>query len=170
MKISEVAERIDKHQSTIRQYATKFSEFLSPQPGQGKPLVFNNNDLAIIAFISKSSDEGWQYDEIRAALQRKIAAKESFILPHRNFAVRPKPETNSQLRSALAKKDAEISGLQGRLAAIREQLEANISYFNDRENIYINAIADLNRKLGESQGELKLLKGPPPSLFKKPES
>src|SRR4051812_25634270 len=83
MKMKQVANRIGKHENTVRNWSRQFAEFLSPAPAKGEHRHFTDDDGRILGFITRLSDTGMQYEDIRSAIKRKLDEGTAFppVLP-----------------------------------------------------------------------------------------
>src|SRR5579859_1928299 len=114
MKMKQVADLIGKHDNTIRNYAKQFAPFLSPEPGKGEVRIFTDDDVRVLAFISRLSASGLSYDDINEAVQHKVnegTPSPPVIVPP------PREEakgliTVPELEARLALKDAKIGELE----------------------------------------------------------
>jgi DNA-binding transcriptional MerR regulator len=154
MKMKQVADRLGKHDNTIRNYAKQFAEFLSPAPAKGETRVFTDDDVRVLSFISRLSDSGMSIEEIRAALRRKFEEGTPFppVLP----ALTPTEErgviTVQEMEMRLALKDNEINELRGRLEELRERAQS------ERET-YLDQIRKLSEDIGQLRAELRTRSG-----------
>ncbi len=161
MKMKQVADRIGKHDNTIRNYAKQFNEFLSPEPPKGEARIFTDDDVRILGFISRLSDSGMSYDDIREAVKRKFAEGTPFppVLP----AATP-PETQGlitiqEMESQLALKNARIAEMEARLEELRKQIEQFRQERREEREIYTAEVGRLNQEIGELRAELKAVRG-----------
>ncbi len=154
MKTKQVADRLGKHENTIRNYAQQFAEFLSAPPAKGEHRVFTDDDLRVLGFIGRLSDSGMRQDEIRDALKRKLDEGTPFppILPTAPVSDSQSLVTVQELETQLARKDAELQELQGRVEELRIQVE---SHRKEREN-YLEMIKQLSEEIGALKAELKV--------------
>ncbi|MCC7451977.1 MAG: MerR family transcriptional regulator [Anaerolineae bacterium] len=157
MKMKQVAERLGKHENTIRNYARQFAEFLSPEPQQGEHRVFTDDDMRILGFISRLSESGLKQNAIRDALKQKLTEGTPFppILP-----TPPQSEprgliTLQEMEVRLAAKDAELRELQGRIEELRRENAALREQQQREREAYLKQIMELSSKLSEEIGRLK---------------
>ena len=159
MRMKQVADRLGKHDNTIRNYAKEFKDFLSPEPARGEARIFTDDDVRVLAFISRLSDSAMSYDDIREAMRRKLTEGTPFppVIPAspivESKGLIPLPEVEAQL----AKKDAQITQLEARLEELRKQIEQNRQERREEREIYTDQIGKLNQEIGELRSELKRL-------------
>jgi DNA-binding transcriptional MerR regulator len=151
MKMKQVADRLGKHDNTIRKWAQQFSDHLSPAPSKGEHRIFTDDDLRIFAFISRLSDTGMRYEEIQDALKHKMDEGTPFppVLP----TVASESSsliTQQELETRLALKDAELRELQGRLEELRHQIQ---QHKEEREG-FVTQVSKLSEEIGRLKAEL----------------
>ena len=173
MKPSDVAALLGIATSTIRTWTMgEFKQYLSPtgQGGDGKYRNFTERDARIIALINELKRENTPLDDIHGTLKR-LQTEDWIDLPPMPPAppgispIRMVPELTAETaistqRHALLR---EISILQERVEGLEEQLrrekerreEELLKAQEGREEL-LREIADLQRRLGESDVELKL--------------
>ncbi len=157
MKMKQVADRIGKHDNTIRNYAKEFKDFLSAEPLKGEARIFTDDDVRILAFVSRLSDSGMSYDDIHEAVRRKLSEGSPFppmipaATPSESQGLIPLPEVEARL----AQKDAQISQLEARLEEVRKQIEQNRQERREERETYTEQIGRLNQEIGELKAELK---------------
>lgn len=160
MKMKQVAELIGKHDNTIRNYAKQFAAFLSPEPAKGETRIFSDDDVRVLAFISRLSDSGMSYTDIHEAVKRKASEGTPFppvIMPS------PREEakgliTVPELEARLALKDAKIGELEARLEEIRSQVEQNRQERREEREAYTQEVGRLSQEIGELKAELRRLR------------
>jgi DNA-binding transcriptional MerR regulator len=156
MKMKQVADRLGKHDNTIRKYAQQFAEFLSPAPAKGEHRIFTDEDLRVIAFISKLSDSGMKLAEVYDALKRKMDEGTPFppVLPLLLPTDKQGLITVQEMDARLAYKDAELKELTGRLEELRKQLADLIERNRQEREAYVEQIARLSEEIGRLKAEL----------------
>lgn len=160
MKMKQIADRIGKHDNTVRNYAKQFAEFLSPEPPKGESRIFTDSDLRILGFVSRLSDSGMSYDEINQALKRKMSEGSPFppILPIASSAETQGLITIAEAESRLVIKDAKIAELEARLEELRKQIEQFREERREERDAYTDQVGKLNQIIGGLQAELKALR------------
>jgi DNA-binding transcriptional MerR regulator len=161
MKMKQAADRIGKHENTVRNWARQFAEFLSPAPAKGEHRRFDDNDLRVLAFIGKLSDNGMQYEDIRNAVRRRLDEGSPFppVLPAQTPSDGHGLITLPEMETRLALKDAEIQELQGRIEELRHQLDDYMKRTNQREERYIEQIGQLREEIGRLKAQLDSKRG-----------
>lgn len=156
MKTKQVAERLNKHENTVRNYAQQFAEFLSPAPAKGEHRTFTDDDLRILGFISRLSDSGMRQPDILDALKRKLSEGTPLppVLPVSSPLDAQSLITLPELKAQLASKDAEIKELEGRLDELRKQVEQH----RQERDTYLDQIKLLSEEIGGLKAELKALR------------
>jgi DNA-binding transcriptional MerR regulator len=161
MKMKQVADRIGKHDNTVRNYAKQFNEFLSPEPPKGEARTFTDDDVRILGFISRLSDSGMSYDDIKEAIKRKLTEGTPFppVLP---TLAAPEVQgliTVQEMESQLAVKDARIAEMEARLEELRKQIDQFRQERREERDVYTTEIGRLNQEIGELRAELKAFRG-----------
>ncbi len=161
MKMKQVATRLGKHENTIRKYARQYAEFLSPAPDPGEHRIFTDDDIRVIAFISRLSDSGMQHDEILQSLKRKMDEGSPFppVLPQPNASEAQALITLPEMEARLAVKDSKIKELEATIAELRRQHTELLEQQNKKEESYIERITRLSEEIGLLRAELKAVQG-----------
>jgi DNA-binding transcriptional MerR regulator len=171
MKMKQIADRLGKHDNTIRNYARQYAEFLSSQPAKGEHRIFTDDDARIIAFISHLSDNGMRHEEIHQALKTKLAEGTPFqpLLP----SVPPSEQQNlitvAEMEAQLAAKDSALKEAQVRLEELRRQLteqaerqrqerEAYLQQIRQVSESYMAQIARLSEEIGKLKAQIRTKK------------
>ncbi len=159
--MKQVADRIGKHDNTVRNYARQFNEFLSPEPPKGEARTFTDDDVRILGFISRLSDSGMSYDDIREAVKRKLGEGTPFppVLPTVTMPEAQGLITVQEMESQLAIKDARITEMEARLEELRKQIEQFRQERREERDTYTAEIGRLNQEIGELRAELKAVRG-----------
>jgi DNA-binding transcriptional MerR regulator len=161
MRIQQVADRIGKHSNTVRNYARQFSAFLSPEPSKGDIRTFTDDDVRILAFISRLSDNGMPYEDITQALKRKLDEGTPFppVLPPPPTSEPQGLITVAEMESKLATKDAKIAELEARVEELRKQIMGLVEQHREERREEREEIGHLNQLIGELGAELKATRG-----------
>ncbi len=161
MKMKQVADRLGKHDNTIRKYAQQFAEFLSPAPAKGEHRIFTDEDLRVMAFICKLSDSGMKIAEITDAIRRKVEEGSPFppVLPLFSPTDNQGLITLQEMDTRLALKDAELKEMLGRLEELRRQLVDQTERSRQEREAYVEQIAHLSEEIGRLKAELKAKQG-----------
>lgn len=163
MKTKQIAERLNKHENTIRNYAQQYAEFFSSMPAKGEHRTFTDDDLRVMGFIARLSDSGLRQDDIKVALRRRLDEGTPFppVLPSGSPSDVKGLVTVAELEYQLAVKDTELREMQARIEELRKQIE---QYQQERDNYvqqiahsgvaYMEHIARLSEEIGRLKAEL----------------
>src|SRR5260221_8858103 len=149
MRMGQAAELIGKHQNTIRNYAERFAEFLSASPGKGEHRNFTDEDVRILAFVSKLMDSGMDQNAITQTIRQRREDNKPFppVLPTVSGFESRSLVPVAEMEAKISVITAELREAQGRLEELRRQSEM-------RDRAYADELTSLNREIGRLQAEL----------------
>src|SRR5579859_2329741 len=157
MKTKQVADRLGKHENTVRNYAKDFGDFLSPAPAKGEHRTYTDNDLRILGHIARLSDAGMKQEEIHQALLRKFEEGSPFspipLTPSTSTDLITVPE----MEARIAAKDAELQMANARLEELRKQIENLVDRQDQERKYYLERITGLSQEIEELKAQLKRL-------------
>lgn len=161
MRMKQVADRIGKHENTVRNWSRTFAEFLSPAPAKGEHRRFDDDDLRLLGFVAKLSDQNMSMEDIRAELKRKLEAGVPF--PMVPIAPSAADDAGSEatglvpigeVEVRLAAKDAEIAQLNARIEELRRQIGEISTRYNEREDRFFEEIGRLREEIGRLKAQV----------------
>jgi len=135
MKMKQVAERIGKHENTIRNWSDWYAEFLSPAPPKGEARFFTDDDLRVLAYIRELSAKGLSRQPIQESLRSKFESQVPFppVQPDTLIDLDAQQETALALaevrtelttaQTALILKDAQLKEFSATINELREQVQ-----------------------------------------------
>lgn len=158
MKMKQVADRLGKHDNTIRYYAKQYGEFLSPAPDAGEVRVFTDEDVNVLSYVCQLTETGLKYEAIRDNLRHRFETNKSIPPslpppppPDRRVAVFSEPE--------LLVDTALVNELTGRVESLKQQIDVlNQQRENDRE-VYLRHIMQINQSHNEQIQKLSVEMG-----------
>ncbi len=157
---SKAADLANISASSVRLYTDKFGEFMSPgaTPPKGKARLFNDDDVAVMAFVTKCKADGQTDGEIKArldngewvALREEIETRSTADGKERSeLAVRLAASMSQvqMLQQLLGRNDERIQQLTDQL--INAEKRASVSEYQAKE------IERLRNKIEALEDELK---------------
>lgn len=149
----QVSELTSASPQVIRQYTGRYARYLSteatPEPGQ--PRRFTEADVRLIAFVYQATRQGKSHDDIAAALES--GALDSFTWEAPATAPQGSPE-EAQADQAMLVPVTQLRAAQALLEDARRREEAA----QDTAESLRSRIEELQRQLGQKEGELTALK------------
>lgn len=150
---STAAKMIGASVASVRAYANRFGDFLSPSatppPGQGR--LFTEEDLKVLRFVKTSTDGGATLDEVRKRLQ--AGEVEGFDWsPDEVAQVEAQEAAQTQTALAIPQVFAQFF-TQLQEARRVEALEAR-----QREADLVARLLEAERKIGQLEGQLEAVK------------
>lgn len=157
MKIKQIADRIGKHENTIRNWAKQFAEFLSPAPVKGEHRNFIDEDLRRLSHISQLSDIGMSYEDIRLSIKQKVDEGSPFapVLPTASASDVQGLITQTDMEARLTHKDAEIRELNVRLEEVRKRLNEEIMRQTEKDERHMQQMGRLYEEIGRLKMQLE---------------
>jgi DNA-binding transcriptional MerR regulator len=161
MKMKQLADRLGKHENTVRNWSRQFAEFLSPAPAKGEHRHFDDHDVRVLGYISKLSDTAMPYEDIRSALRRKVDEGSQFppVLPVAAIEAPKGLITQAEMESRLALKEAEIEKLHGRVEELRRELDDLKGRYKEAEVEHRVQLRELAQEIGRLQARLEAARG-----------
>lgn len=162
-KTGDVARRISIHPNTVRNYADKFSEFMSDTATSSKR-KFTHEDILVLATIAEFRERGQEWHDIETALRNGQRVETVPALPsvaeetaRQAMALVPKTEAD-RLRDDLARITRERDNLLIRLenimsTASQERVET-LKHFQEQIDDRDAQIKRLQDELGIAKGRL----------------
>jgi DNA-binding transcriptional MerR regulator len=162
MRMKQVADRLNKHDNTLRNWADWYAEFLSPAPPKGEVRHFTDDDFRVLAFVNDLSDKGLNKAAIHEALKEKQNSGTPYPPVNPALLVDDEPgqdvEVALMLREAqtqLAIKEAEVQKLSAQVSELRDRLdyikdmhESDRAEFNKRYDELMERYMNLSERLG----------------------
>jgi len=156
-KPAEAATITGASKASMRKYAIQFPDHFSAHatPSPGSARAYTDDDLRVIRFIWQATDGGATIAEVKTRLDS--GEIEDFPWhPPRTAAPEPAEEyAETQPLASLV-----ISQLSAQLDAARQREVQLQDHAREREETLHNQITQLERALGEAQGQLRILQRP----------
>lgn len=162
-KTGDVSKRLDIHSNTVRNYADRFSEFMSDK-ATGAKRKFTHDDILILATITEFRERGQSWDDIKEALSNGQRVESIPTLPspaeelaRESIALVPKTETDrlqDELRRITAERDSLLDRLENIMGIASQERSDLIEQWRNEVNERDSRIKELESELGLVKGKL----------------
>lgn len=168
MRTKQVADRLGKHENTVRNYAQQFAEFLSPAPPKGEYRDYTDDDVRVLHFVAQLSDKSMRIEDIKSTLRHRLDEGTSLppVIPPVSPVEKQGLVTVPEMETQLALKDAQLRELQIRMEELRRELtelktqqrQERTDHRDELSRIsqqYMQQVVSLSEEIGRLKAELR---------------
>jgi len=159
MKMKQIADKLAKHDNTVRNWADWYGEFLSPAPPRGEVRFFTDDDFRVLSYVNELSSKGLGRQTIYEAIKAKFDSNTSLPPVPPDRLLDPDVQQTMALalqdaKTELILKQAEVKELSATVNELREQIHYLRTMQEQERSQFNGHINELMDKFNAQNSEL----------------